>query len=48
MADTIELFMCGGDAAFLSNYFDQLFRLLWSAFPHFPARIACRRGVHRV
>ena len=24
MANTIEPFMCGGDAAFLSNYFDHL------------------------
>jgi len=25
LANTIEQSMCGGDAAFLSNYFDQLF-----------------------
>jgi len=24
LANTIELFMCSGDAAFLSNYFDHL------------------------
>ena len=27
LANTIELSMCGGDAAFLSNYFDHLFLL---------------------
>ena len=25
LANTVELSMCGGDAAFLSNYFDHLF-----------------------
>jgi len=28
LANTIELSVCGGDAAFLSNYFDLLFLFL--------------------
>jgi len=31
LANTTELSMCGGDAAFLSNYFDHLFHL-WHTY----------------
>jgi len=30
LANTIQPSMCGGDAAFLTNYFDQLFMLVFA------------------
>jgi len=45
LGNTIEPSMCGGDAAFLSNYFDQLFVYL-AFFPGVTSDVTWSKDAH--